>query len=189
MKTRKLVMFATVLGMGLALGACSDYKDAEGDPQKVIDKKMTLERDAQAAIANIKAKDPSLSKFFESAAGYAVFPKVGKGGFLVGGAGGDGVVYEAGRIVGYAGLAQATIGAQVGGQAYTQIIFFKTQERLNEFKSGGWVPTAQASAVAIKSGAGANSDYEGGVAIFTLGEAGAMLEAAVGGQRYKYEAK
>jgi lipid-binding SYLF domain-containing protein len=84
-------------------------------------------------------------------------------------------------------MSQATIGAQIGGQAYYEIVFFETKEALATFKKGEWTMAAQVSAVALKSGASANAEYKDGVAVFTLTKAGAMAEASVGGQKFSYE--
>jgi lipid-binding SYLF domain-containing protein len=145
----------------------------------------TLEETSKA-IAAMKKADPGLSKFFDKAAGYAVFPEIGKGGFIVGGAGGSGYLFEGGKAIGKTTMAQATIGAQVGGQTYYEVVFFETKEALAAFKKGEWTMAAQASAVAIKSGASADAKYADGVAVFTLTRAGAMAEASVGGQKFTY---
>jgi lipid-binding SYLF domain-containing protein len=118
-----------------------------------------------------------------------VFPTVGKGAVGVGGAYGKGVLYENGTPVGYCDLSQASIGLQLGGQGYTEIIAFENQDALNRFKSGNFAFDAQATAVALKSGAGANAKYANGVAVFTMDEAGLMYEASIGGQKFSYQPK
>ena len=107
----------------------------------------------------------------------------------IGGAYGRGVLSEAGHVVGYCALTQASIGFAFGGQAYTEIIFFENATALNRFKTGNFAFAAQASAVALKSGAGANAKYADGVAVFTMGESGLMYEASIGGQKFSYEPK
>ena len=144
--------------------------------------------EAEDATAALRTADPSIKKFFEHSFGYAVFPSVAKGGLVVGGAGGTGIVFEKGVAVGKTTLSQISIGAQVGGQAYYEIIFFETASALAAFKKGEWTMAAQVSAVALSSGASANADYKGGVAVFTLSKGGAMAEASVGGQKFSYEA-
>jgi lipid-binding SYLF domain-containing protein len=116
-----------------------------------------------------------------------VFPGVGKGGVGVGGAYGRGELFEGGKLAGYCTLTQASIGLQLGGQKYTELIFFETKAALDRFKSGNFAFAAQASAVALKSGASANAKYAGGVAVFTMGEAGLMYEASIGGQKFSFE--
>lgn len=141
---------------------------------------------ANSAVSTAQASDPSLATMMRNAAGYAVFPTVGKGAVGVGGAYGKGVLYENGVPVGYCDVSQATIGLQLGGQAYTEIIVFETKQALDKFKTGNFAFDAQASAVALKSGAGANAKYDNGVAVFTMGEKGLMYEASIGGQKFTY---
>lgn len=143
----------------------------------------------QDTIAKAKARDPSISRFFDQSAGYAVFPTVGKGGLIVGGAHGQGELFENGVMTGYCTITQATVGAQAGGQAFSEFIFFQDKEALNRFKYGNFALAAQASAVVLASGASANARYDNGVAVFTMAEQGLMLEASVGGQRFGYQAK
>ena len=119
----------------------------------------------------------------------AVFPKVTKGAVGVGGAYGKGVLYEDGRAVGYCDLSQATVGAQLGGQTYTEIICFQDRESLKKFKDGKFAFDAQASAVAVDAGASKNAAYRDGVAVYTTNEAGLMAEASIGGQKFSYQAR
>lgn len=141
---------------------------------------------ANETIAAFKKKDKKLENFFKQAHGYAVFPTVGKGAMGIGGAHGKGVVYEKGKPVGETSLTQLTIGFQLGGQAYSEIIFFKDKKTLDDFKKGNFELGAQASAVAITAGASADVNYEKGVAVFTMAKGGLMYEASVGGQKFSY---
>jgi len=147
------------------------------------------DRDAESrqAIAEFKKADPSLQRFFNAAHAYAVFPSVGKGGLWIGGAYGDGVVFKNGRIVADTSLTQVTIGLQLGGQVYREIIFFRDAKTFNDFKRGNFELSAQASAVAASMGASADADFEKGVAVFTLAKGGLMYEASVGGQKFDYK--
>jgi lipid-binding SYLF domain-containing protein len=145
------------------------------------------DKDIAVTIDAFKAKDPTMQTFFDKAYGYAVFPNVGKGAFFVGGAYGEGKVYEKGNLIGTSELTQVTVGFQAGGQAYSEIIFFKDKKTLNDFKAGKFKLGAQASAVAATSGASANVDYSEGVAIFTMTKGGLMLEASVGGQKFSFK--
>ena len=148
--------------------------------------RMNLQQRASTAVNQAQSNDPSLAKLMNAAAGYAVFPSVGKGAIGVGGAYGKGVLYQGGRIVGYCDLSQADIGFQLGGQAYTEIICFETTDAVNRFKNEQLKFAAQATAVALKSGAGANAKYADGVAVFYMDPAGLMYEAAIGGQKFSY---
>jgi lipid-binding SYLF domain-containing protein len=145
-----------------------------------------LNREVQAAIALLKKTDPSLEKFFKSAHGYAIFPNVGKGAIGIGGAHGKGEVYEKGTLIGRSSLSQITIGVQLGGQQYIEIVFFESLETLRNFKESRTTLSAQVSAVAAAEGVAATANYELGVAVFTLQKNGLMFEASVGGQKFKF---
>jgi lipid-binding SYLF domain-containing protein len=144
------------------------------------------EKHARLAIGELQQADPGLARFFDVAAGYAVFPTVGKGGMGIGGARGTGVLYEKGVVTGKTTLTQLTVGLQLGGQAYTEVIFFETEKTLADFKKGEFAMAAQVSAVAAKAGASANAKYVDGVSVFTLAKGGVMAEASVGGQKFSY---
>jgi|SRR5678815_1924867 len=145
-----------------------------------------VSKQAQQSIADFKRVDPSLQSFFSQSAGYAVFPKVGKGGFIVGGAHGDGRVYEKGKLVGRATMTQASIGAQAGGQTFAEVIFFESQAALNDFKAGKFEMSAEVSAVVAAEGASKTAKYKQGIAVFTMPLKGVMVQASVGGQKFKY---
>lgn len=144
-------------------------------------------KEARETIEVFKKADPGISKFLASAAGYAVFPTVAKGAVGVGGAHGSGVLFEKGNPIGKASLTQVTVGLQLGGQSYSEIIFFQTAAALTDFKKGRFALAAQASAVALAAGASADAKYQNGVAVFTAAKGGLMYEASVGGQKFKYE--
>jgi lipid-binding SYLF domain-containing protein len=143
--------------------------------------------DAQETIALFKRTDPGLSRFFERSVGWAVFPTVGKGAIGIGGAHGSGVLFEKGKAVGSCTLTQVTVGFQLGGQAYSEVIFFETAGTLADFKNGALALAAQVSAVAAVEGASANAKYQLGVAVFTIAKGGLMYEASVGGQKFTFE--
>lgn len=144
--------------------------------------------------------------FFKAAYGYAVFPTIGKGGVGVGGAFGKGRVYEKGKYVGDASMTQVTVGFQLGGQAYSQIVFFEDQRAFKEFTSGNFSFGAEASAVAITAAAGAKASttgssagvsggrhdaktvgaYQNGMATFTVAKGGLMYAANIGGEKFSY---
>jgi lipid-binding SYLF domain-containing protein len=147
-----------------------------------------LQLDVAKAILDVKKSDPSIEKFFNEAAGYAVFPKVGKGGIGIGGAYGKGLVIVGDKAVGKTSLSQVTVGFQLGGQVYAQFIFFKDETALGNFQRGNFELGAQASAVAVTAGASADADYDKGVAVFTHVSGGLMYEATISGQKFKYEA-
>lgn len=140
----------------------------------------------EARAAFIKT-DPSMSTLFTNSYGYVIFPNVGKGAFIVGGAGANGAVYQNGREIGTAKLRQVSIGLQAGGQTYREVIFFENEEAMDRFKANKIEFSGQVSAVAAKSGASANAKYTDGVQVFTEQKNGLMVEASVGGQKFSYK--
>lgn len=144
-------------------------------------------RAVDTAIAKLKAKNSGLKVFFNKAYGYAVFPTVGKAGIGIGGAYGEGEVYKKGRFIGASTLTQISFGFQLGGQSYTEIIFFKDKHALNNFTEGNFELGAQASAIAVTAGVSADADYDNGVAIFTMPKQGLMYEAAIAGQKFSFD--
>lgn len=159
---------------------------AEDEPVK---SQLSLNTQTEKVIRNFKTHYPHLTVYFEKAYGYAVFPTITKGGIGIGAAHGTGEVYEKDEFIGTASMTQVTIGLQFGGQKYSEIVFFKDKETLDDFKKGNFKPGAQASAIASTSGASADADYDHGVAIFTLSESGLMFEATVGGQKFNFKPK
>ncbi|MCK0146174.1 hypothetical protein MWU78_11005 [Arenibacter sp. F26102] len=150
------------------------------------DKKIM--NDASKAKKALLKAHTGLQRFFDESAGYVIFPNVGKGGFVVGAASGNGAVYEGGKVIGMAGLKKLNVGFQAGGQAIIEVIFFEDSAALNEFKEGNFSFAAEVSAVALKSGIGLNAKYKDGVAVFVLPKAGLMADATVGGQKFSFQA-
>ncbi len=147
--------------------------------------KKDMKTEVSNTIAEMKKKDPGISKFFHSSYAYAVFPNIGKGGLGMGGAGGKGIVFKGGQAVADAKMTQVTIGFQAGGQKYGEVIFFENAKAYNEFMSGTYEFAAQVSAIALKSGASADAKYQNGILVITMGKGGLMYEASVGGQKFK----
>jgi len=142
--------------------------------------------DCDSAKAEFLRTDPLLKNVFDAAYGYLILPNIGKGAMGVGGASGNGMVYEQGKLVGTAKMSQVTVGFQVGGQAYRELIFFENKADLDRFKQNKIEFSAQASAVAATLGASANAKYTDGIMIYTQQKGGLMYEASVGGQKFKY---
>jgi lipid-binding SYLF domain-containing protein len=143
--------------------------------------------DSKTAKAEFTKTDPLMSGIFEKAYGYVIFPNVGKGGVGVGGAAGNGAVYENNTLVGMAKLSQLSVGLQAGGQAYREVIFFESKKAMDRFKDSKFEFSAQVSAVAVKAGASGNAKYTNGVMVFTMQKGGLMYEASVGGQKFKFK--
>ena len=187
----KSVAWICLVATGLAILARPAFADSYSDT-------IRLFKEAGAS-----------ARFFDSCYGYAVFPTVGKGGFIVGGAHGKGRVYRHGRWVGDTTVTQVSVGFQAGGQAYSEIIFFQTKTDLARFETGKYSLGAQASAIAITASASASTSTAGtsagasgtemnavtsgryidGVVVFTIAKGGLMYEAAVAGQKFTYDAR
>ena len=149
-------------------------------------KDQKIVNDAEAAKEDFINSDGLLRNLFTNSYGYVILPNVGKGGMGIGGAAGNGAVFENGVLVGMAKMTQVTIGFQWGGQAYREVIFFETKADLDHFKENRLELSAQASAVAVTAGASANAKYKDGVMIFTQTKGGLMYEASIGGQKFKF---
>lgn len=157
----------------------------------------------QTTIEQFKSS-PSTAEFFDNAYGYAVFPTVGKGGIVLGGAYGTGQVYLADRPTGSVNLVQLSLGFQLGGQTFSQIVFLQDKRAYDAFTAGSFELGAQASAVALTFGTSAQAgttgtgaalgeqqskaNYVGGFAVFTLVKGGLMYEASVAGQKFNFQA-
>jgi lipid-binding SYLF domain-containing protein len=146
----------------------------------------TLIQESQATVTRFVERDPGIRRWVDNAHGYAVFPDIGKGGFWIGGAYGRGIVFERGEPVGRTTVTQGTVGAQIGAQSYSQIIFFRDQRALQTFQLENFEFSAQTTAVAATAGAAATTSYERGVAVFIVARGGLMAEATVGGQKFRY---
>ena len=147
----------------------------------------TLREEAAAALKRLQAKDPGIKRLLEKAHGYAIFPAVGKAAAVVGGAYGRGVVFERGKPAGYATIAQLTVGVQLGGDTFTELVVFETRQALERFKQGKTAFAASASAVLVKAGAAAANNFNRGVAVYAYSDGGMLLELAIGGQKFKFK--
>ena len=137
------------------------------------------------ALKKIK-KIRRLKPYFKEAKAYVVFPNVRKAGFGIGGARGDGEVFEDGKVIGSATLTQLSLGLQLGAQAFSQIIFFQSKSDFQRFTEGNFEFGASASAALITEGANASADYSNGVAVMTFSKGGLMYEASIGGQKFSF---
>ncbi|MEH6537575.1 MAG: lipid-binding SYLF domain-containing protein [Psychroserpens sp.] len=148
-----------------------------------------LEEEANTALTLMIEETPKLETFKTKAYGYAVFPKITKAGIGIGAAAGNGVVYQNDNLVGSSKLKQASIGLQLGGQQYSEVIFFENKKAFEHFTNGNLKFDAQASAVVITEGASIDVAYKNGVAVFTRAKGGLMFEASIGGQHFTYKRK
>ena len=130
---------------------------------------------------------PELDPYFQDAKGYAVFPNIGKAGFGIGGARGKGEVFQNGTVLGATTVTQLSVGLQLGGQAFSQIIFFKNKKDITRFTEGNFEFGASASAALIKMGAAIEAAYSNGIAVLTISKGGLMYEASLGGQKFNFK--
>jgi len=164
----------------LALSSRASAQNSDKD-KKLID-------ESNAAQSAFIKEDSLMHNLFDNAVGYVIFPNVGKGAIGVGGAAGNGILYEKGNPVGRASMKQVNVGFQFGGQAYREVIFFEDQSALDRFKQNRIEFGAQASAVAATAGAATNVKYTNGVMVFSQEKGGLMYEASIGGQKFDYSA-
>ena len=185
MKLRILAVMATLL----TLAGTTAYAAA------------TVE-ECQAALAQFKGLG-NVPELLGQSYGYAVLPTIGKGGAGIGGAGGTGCVFAGGKHTGNVSMGQVTIGWQLGGQAYSQLILFKNSDVYNDFTQGKFEFGADATAVALTYGAQAGASTKGasasagdtkgkaawkrGMAVYTIAKGGLMYEASVGGQKFNFK--
>jgi lipid-binding SYLF domain-containing protein len=149
-------------------------------------KRTELHNQAAEAKEAMLSKDPGVRSLLDQSAGYIVFPEVKEGGFIVGGAGAEGVVFEHGRPTGYAKLSRASVGAQVGGQKYAELVAVRDRYTLDKMKAGDMDFGGRASATILKAGAATATTFgDNGVAVVIDPIGGAMVNASVSGQRIK----
>ena len=168
-------------------GTASSATPSEKDQAKLAKaeaKQQTLQQEADTALSDFRQTDPTVDGLLQRGVGYAIFPSIAKGGFIVGGAHGKGILYEKGRAVGDAELSQASVGFLAGGQSFRELIVFETPEVLEKFRSQQFSMGADVSAVAIKSGVGGAAQFKNGIAVFVKPIGGAMFDASVAGQKF-----
>lgn len=187
MTVRSILSLSLAAGLTTAFAACSSNQSREEVSAYTMEME-TMNADCQAAFQAMLAVDPSLQeRFYQTCHAYAVFPKVGRFGIGIGGASGEGLVYRAwNTVVGGASIEQVTVGAQVGGQTFREIIFFQDAATLNRFMASPQELSANISAILVKNGAGASNNYVNGVAVFVQPTDGLMLEMSIGGQKFIY---
>lgn len=183
MKTlRKPIWCSLLLSvLGLTVGGCyTEPTTPQGQEE--------LTSASQRALQRMEQDDPSLQNILNNSYAYVIFPSVGEGAVGVGGAHGHGEAYRGGRLIGYAEMTLVDIGVQVGGQEYSELLVFRTQDAFNKFTNNNFTFAASASAVILKSGAAAQAKWSDDVLVFQRAEGGAFVGAAIGGQRFTYKA-
>ncbi|MCH7524957.1 MAG: lipid-binding SYLF domain-containing protein [Bacteroidetes bacterium] len=146
-------------------------------------------KESKEALNEMIKDSPKLQTFVDKSYGYVVFPRVTKAGIGIGGAAGTGIVFRNHLDVGSSSLKQASIGLQLGGEQYSEVIFFENKKAYDHFINGKLKFNAQVSAVAITAGASVDAAYNEGVAVFTRTKGGLMYQASIGGQHFKFRPK
>ena len=178
---------AVLAGTALCIPVLTSTARAQEPAAEEIEHGQIPSKDVEATIATFVEKDSRVADLIETSAAYAVFPNIGKAAFLVGGAHGDGELVILGVAVGKTEVSELSVGLQAGGQAFSEIIFFQTDEDVERFKSGKVEFSSGFSAVAV-GGATDKPAYREGVIVFTYTKGGLMAEMSVGGQKFKYTA-
>lgn len=175
-----MIMKKTTLLLALTTLFVSAVHAQDARTQRLID-------DAEKAKTSFIESDKVMQEMFTKAYAYAILPNVGKGAAGIGGAAGSGIVYEQGKMIGSVKMKQLTVGLQVGGQAYREVIFFEDKETLERFKTNEFEFASQTSAAAIKAESYTDVEYNDGVLVFTQKKTGLMYDASVGGQKFNYD--
>ena len=148
----------------------------------------TIEESAAATLKRLEEKDRGLKQMLKKAYAYAVFPSVGKASLVLGGSYGRGAVFERGKFIGHATISQFTVGVQVGGDTFSELLIFENKEALDRLKKGKMAFAANASAVLVKAGASGTKNFTNGVAAYAYSRGGMLLEAVIGGQKFGFKA-
>jgi lipid-binding SYLF domain-containing protein len=173
-------VFVAALAAVLWSSGCATAPETPSDQQN-------LETQASATLDAMAARDARIPRLVAESHGYVVFPEIGKGGALVGGAHGLGVVYENGAPIGYVVMNQGSIGAQLGGQTFSELVLFRTGAALERLKASNFELGGDASAVMLTRGGGRALTFERGVAVFVLPRGGLMVDLSVSGQQLDFQ--
>ena len=173
-------VFSGLFGLILFGTGCSVTPDT-------MEGRSNLVGDAESTIGQFRDMDPRTEAFFENAYAYVVFPKITKGGAGIAGAYGRGVVFRDGMMEGFADVTQGSLGAQLGGMSWSEIMFFENRWTFDKFRSNQFAASANASWAGPKEGGTNTLNYSDGVMIFTMDTRGFAVTAAVGAQQFQYE--
>jgi lipid-binding SYLF domain-containing protein len=168
-----------ILAASLFLAGCTTAPESR-------ESQAVLSAQVNETVAVFREKDPGIDRFFKQSYGYAVLPRIFKGALWLGGAYGQGEVYEKGQMVGYCDMKQATLGFSFGGEFFREIIFFSDKSDFDRFKTDEYTFSAQVTAVAATAGAAAKTGYKSGMAVFIATDQGLMVDVSIGGQKFNY---
>ena len=147
----------------------------------------SLRQNADATLGEMIARKPALRDVTQGALAYAVFPSVGKGGMIVGGAYGRGVLYEGGSATGYVSLEQASLGAQLGGESFSELLVLRRTADVDALKAGDYTIGADVGVVILSAGAAAHATFDPNASVFVLSRGGLMVDISISGQQLKYQ--
>jgi lipid-binding SYLF domain-containing protein len=184
-RSKNRLGIAGVALIALVTVACGGSKDGAKDAQSA---KAERNPDVNETIARFKAKDPTIEPLFGKSAGYFIVPTVGEGAFIIGGGHGKGEAFEAGAYIGQISVSEMSIGAQVGGQSYSELVFFEKEVDIRKLKEGSFAFNAEVTAIAADKGAAQNGTFKDGTMAFILPKKGLMASAAIGGQKIDFTA-
>ena len=177
--TRLMRGIAPIAGLMLCAVGCAHAPETQPERRALVEQ-------ADNVVAAMTQHDDSLEAILDDAYAYVVFPYVGEGGMIVSAGSGSGVVYRQGLPIAYAELRQASVGATIGGQTYSEVIVFQDERAFNRFRNGDFGLTANASVTAVGSGLAEQAVFENGTAAFIYNERGAMADASIGGQTFNF---
>jgi len=177
--SRAIVSICLLTGFAISAGCATAPATRAG--------KQSLQESADATLGEMFARDPGLRTVTQDAPAYAVFPSIGKGGVLVGGAYGQGILYEGGVATGYVSLQQASLGAQLGGQTFAELLVLRNPADIDAVKAGRFTVGADAGVIVLSSDAAAHAGVDSAASVFVLPRGGLMVEVSISGQQLKYQ--
>jgi lipid-binding SYLF domain-containing protein len=180
-----MLLARTAVVAALAAG-CAVFAGCATAPSTRAER-QSLRHEADTTLGEMVARDPALRDVTRNALAYAVFPSIGKGGALVGGAYGRGILYEAGAPTGYVSLEQASLGAQLGGQSFSELLVLRNSEDVERLKAGRFTAGADMGVVVLATGAAAHATFNPTASVFVLPRGGLMVDISVNGQQLKYQ--
>jgi lipid-binding SYLF domain-containing protein len=178
-------MFAPLKSAAVFLCFCTLLAGCHTVPDTPQEQSV-LKQQSDFTLEKARQRTPGVQQYLDTSIAYAVFPSVGKGGFVFAGGYGKGIVYENGAMTGYCDATQLTVGAQIGGESCSELVFFQTATALQRFKDGDLALDAQVSAIAMDQKAIRDARYQDGVAVLFVDPMGLMAEASAGGQKFRY---
>ena len=173
-----------IIGAMLLLSACSTM----GGPTLSNDTQAKLEDKSRAALDALYTVMPKAKELRGRAQAILVFPDILKAGLLVGGSGGNGVLFSpGGRVMGYYNVASVSYGLQAGAQTFSEAMFLMTPDALRYLdNSDGWSIGAGPSVVVVDSGMAkdfSSTTLRSDVFAFVYGQEGLMGGIGVQGQK------